>query len=49
MHVAMQGSVATWLQMLGKAGQEEEESRGGSQELRKETGASEAVFSGIDI
>lgn len=45
--VAMQGSVATWLQMLGKPGQEEKESRGVSQELSKDTGAREAVFPGI--
>lgn len=45
----MRGSVATWLQMLGKAGQKEEESRGVSQELSKETGVREAVFPAICV
>lgn len=42
MHVAVQISLSTWLQTLGKAGQEEEESGGVSQELIEETVFSDA-------
>lgn len=43
-HVSLPGSLATWLQMLGKAGQEAEKSRGLFQELCEQPGAREAAL-----